>query len=718
MTRTEGGGLNIPTGTGREATRNARRAMSEGENAALPFPAIVGHAWAKTALLLLAVEPRLGGVLIAAGAGTGKSTLARSFHALQPLIIARDCPLSCDPTPPATWCADCRNKLPPPLHHRDERTAAQRAGDGEGPGVRFAPPPFVELPLSATEDHVIGGLDLDASLRRGQRVAAHGLLALANRGVLAVEDINLLDTSLANLLLAAMGRGRVVVEREGIARDDPAAFALIGTYDPAEGALRPLLADRVGLLVAPREEPTAADRVAIVRRVEAFRADPTAFRQRYADEENALRAAIIAARARLPRVQLNDERACALAEMAAACAVQGNRADLFAARAACAAAALAGRDTVNDDDLHVAVRLVLLPRAERLPQEAPPEEPPPLPEPDAPDAPPDNPANDTNSDADTDTDTDMDTEEAKTPPPVAPTVEDLLLAAMEGVTMPDDVLVVRGGQGRRGAAGSRGATESRTRGRVVGVVSGKARDGRVAIAATLRAAAPHQHERGRVPGGRPLLATEDVRLKRYRDKAGTLFIFCVDASGSMALNRMRQAKGAVTHLLGQAYIHRDRVALIAFRGSRADLLLPPSQGVERAKRALDVLPTGGGTPLAAALVEAHHLASQAQSAGTTNVLLVCITDGRGNVPLGEAGASQNGAARRGQAQDEARTLAARWRASGWESIVIDTQVSYTSRGEAHTLARHLGGRYLYLPGANARDIAGAVTTAADATRAR
>lgn len=651
-----------PLFTAMSGTRQLPRALT------LPFPAIVGHAWAKTALLLLAVDPALGGVLISAAPGTGKSVLACSFHVLLP-----------------------------------------------------GTPPLVHLPLNASIDRVAGGLDLDASLARGERIAARGLLAEADGGVLVVEEINLLDAGLANLVMEALGTGRVRVERDGISREDDAAFALIATYDPAEGAVRPHLADRIGLIVAPTETLTVADRAEIVRRTEALRRDPAAFVAAYRAETHSLTAEIAAARERLPRVWLDDECATALAATAAACAVPGNRADVLAARAACAAAALDGREIVTEDDLRLAVRLVLLPRATQLPQpeaESEAEPPPPPPpsseppdesEPELPDTPsdsdaPDDPGNDA-----------PESEPAETPAGIPP-VEDLILAALAGVPIPEDVLTVNVGRAsRRGASGSRGATESRQRGRIVGTVIGEARGGRVSVPATLLAAVPHQRERGRNMAGRLILALEDVRLTRYREKAGTLFIFCVDASGSMALNRMRAAKGAVTTLLGQAYVHRDRVALIAFRGERAEVLLPPSQGVERAKRALDVLPTGGGTPLAAALHNAHRMATQAQSSGVTNVLLVCITDGRANVPL-TTDAPEEGATRRARAGREAHALARRWHAAGWGATVIDTQVSYTSRGEAAMLAKSLGGRYLFLPGAKARDIAAVVTAAANETR--
>ena len=638
---------------------------------ALPFPAIVGHAEAKNALLLLAVDPLLGGVLLAAGVGSGKSSLIRSFRAVLPMLRAnRGCPLHCDPDTPTRWCAECRAR--------------------EVATVVLAPAPFVEVPANVTDDRILGGLDLEASLRGGIGRIAHGLLALANRGFLQVENINLLQKEVGDRLLSALGQGAIGVEREGLSRRDPAAFALIGSYDPAEGPIRPHLADRLGLIVPPPGRPTAAQRAEVVRIAERSRRDCSGLAEAFGDETALLTALILEARQILPRVTIDDQRLEALLGTADACGVEGNRADLFAVRAACAAAALDGRDYVDDADLRLAVSLVLLPRATRLPQ--PPEQQPSPPEPEP------GPEPRERGDA------------GSEPAPPPPSVEALVLDALAGATLPEDVMVLAGGASRSGLIGSRGSVQSLLRGKPVGVVPGRPSEGRISVSATLRAAAPHQRARGRQPGTPPRIGLEDVRLKRFRDKAGTLFIFCVDASGSMALNRMRQAKGAVAHLLGQAYVHRDKVALVAFRAKGAEVLLPPSQGVERAKRSLDVLPTGGGTPLAAGLLAAHRLAERAVRGGVVQVMLICITDGRANVPLDERSAADP-AEKRAQAKDDARLLAVRWRAAGWRAAVIDTQASFTSRGEAATLAGHLGGRYLYLPGAKGEQIAQAVVAA-------
>jgi magnesium chelatase subunit D len=270
---------------------------------------------------------------------------------------------------------------------------------------------------------------------------------------------------------------------------------------------------------------------------------------------------------------------------------------------------------------------------------------------------------------------------------------------------------------RSGRSGSRGAT-SGTRGRHIRSVPGTPSQGRLDVVATLRAAAPWQPARRAeaVAKGRRhasiRLKADDLHIKKYRSKAGTLFCFLVDASGSMALHRMRQAKGAVNALLQQAYVHRDQVALLAFRGEQAELLLPPSQSVELAKRALDVLPTGGGTPLAAALLAAYQVAEQARARGIHRTTLVLITDGRPNVPL-RPDPAHDKQTRLEVARGEVQTLSGRLRAAGIGAVVIDTQRSYVSRGEAQQLAGWLGGRYVYLPQGRGEQIAQAVIEASE-----
>lgn len=606
----------------------------------LPLPALVALDAPRLALLLLAVEPRLRGVAFAGAAGSGKSALLHGLRALLPDL------------------------------------------------------PFEQLPLGVDDEALQGGIDLEATLARGARVVRAGLLARADGGLLAVEDCNLLPESAANQLLGALDSGELRVERDGLSLRSPCRLRLVATFDPAEGAPRAHLLDRIGLVVAlPRPGPAAA-------RAEVVRRHLRPPEDLWAEDLGMLRGIVAAARDGLAEVVLGDAQARELAAAALAFGVQGHRADLFAQLAARASAALALRDRVEREDLEVAVRFVIVPRATRRPEAAASEPPPP----------PAEAPRDARTD-DTPDDTPDDPPDDPTPPPAedAAQLGDEVLAAL-ATDLPDVLATLPFRAARGGRSGSRGSTDG-VRGRHVASVPGTPREGRLDVIATLRAAARWQRLRtpqhapsaSARPQRRIAVRADDLRIKRYRDKAGALFLFAVDASGSMALNRMRQAKGAVHALLERAYVNRDRVALMSFRGSGAELLLPPTGSVELLRRAVDQIPTGGGTPIAATLVAALEVAQQARRRGLPNVVLVMLTDARANVGL---------KADRAGVDEELRQVAIAVAAAGLKSLVIDTQRSYLSQGSARKLAAWLGGEYLYLPGADGGAIAAAARSAA------
>lgn len=592
------------------------------------MPALVALDAPRLALMLLAIEPRLRGVAFAGPAGSGKSALLHGLHALLPDL------------------------------------------------------PFEQLPIGADDEALLGGLDLEATLARGTRVVRTGLLARADGGVLAVEDCNLLPESAANQLLGALDSGEVRIEREGLSLRSACRLRLVATFDPAEGAPRAHLLDRLGLIVALPRPGAAAARAEVVRRHLSPAEDL------WQEDLGLLRDVVATARAGLAEVELGDRQARELAAAALAFGVQGHRADLFAQLVARASAALALRDRVEREDLELAVRFVLAPRATRNADATPPE--PPRPPTEAPPPPPDPTRDDATHDG--------------LPEPDEMQLGDEVLAAL-ATDLPDVLATLPFRAAHGGRSGSRGSTDGR-RGRHVASVPGTPREGRLDVIATLRIAARGQRLRAPHParvGGRIVVRAEDLRVKRFRDKAGALFLFAVDASGSMALNRMRQAKGAVHALLERAYVNRDRVALMSFRGQGAELLLPPTGSVELLRRAVDQIPTGGGTPLAATLVAALDVAQQARRRGLQNVVLVLLTDARANVGL---------KADRAGVEDELRQLAMAAAATGLKSLVIDTQRSYLSQGSAQKLASWLGGQYLYLPGADGSAIAAAARTAA------
>jgi magnesium chelatase subunit D len=665
-----------------------------------PFAAVVGHTLAKRALLFLAIEPRLGGVIIAARPGTAKTILARSLHALLPDIKAvKGCLSHCDRAKPQTWCSECKAKY--------------RETSPESVEIR---PPFINLPLNVTEDRLLGGLSLEATLQTGRRVAERGLLAEANRGVLYCDELNLLESGTGNYLMDSLSRGRLALEREGLSADYPTNFVLIGTFNPDEGEVRQGLSDRVGLMVSVLAASNPAERVEIINRALLFDRQPENLTATFADETAILQGLIAEAQEVLPQVQISDEQLKALSEIALRLGVSGNRVDLFTAWAAKASAALEGRTEINEDDLKSAVQMVLLPRATQMPEPPPPDEP----EPPEPPEPPEQ----------------NEQEEEEEPPEnqqqEEPQIEDLVLTALE-TELPADILALMQARQQRAKSGSRGETYNWKRGRHIQSVPGEPGQGRIAITATLRAAAPFQNIRKNEKPVTPVtpvtpakkektarvqVRADDLRIKRYKDKAGVLFVFVVDASGSMALNRMREAKGAVTQLLQQAYVHRDKVALIAFRGKEAEVLLPPSQSVELAKRSLDILPTGGGTPLSSALMAAHTMSESAKRQGIFKTMIVLITDGRGNVLLNEDDTTANltKEERKNRATNEVEQLAGMLMLAGLSTVVLDTQTNFLSKGEAATLARKLGGNYIYLPRADARVIANTVSNAAESLR--
>jgi magnesium chelatase subunit D len=608
----------------------------------LAFTELLGLDLAKKALMLVAVDPKLGGVIIPATVGSGKSSLARAFADLLP--------------------------------------------DGT---------PFVELPLNVTEDRLLGGMDLEAAIATGERVIEKGLLAKAHHGVIYVDSLNLLDSSSSAHVMDVMSRREVRVEREGASEVHPAEFMLIGTFNPNEGEVRMGLLDRVGLIVPFSPQTEAEFRAEVVRRVHGLKIDEDA-----ADEVAMLKGLILAAREQLKHVGIRDEEVSGLVQTALSLGIEGNRVDVFAVRAALASAALSGKTDVEEDDLKLAARLVLMPRATRLP-ETDESQPQPPQTPEQPDA----QTQSQNESAENNSDN-------KPSDQTPEQIEELLLDAIE-TELPENLMNLAMTAKKKSQSGSRGEALNFHHGRYVRSEQGSLKKGKIALVPTLIAAAPWQKSRKKKNAtmrstvhSAVRIQREDIRIKRFRDKAGTLFTFIVDASGSMALNRMQQAKGAVTKLLQNAYVHRDQVALIAFRGKQAELLLPPSQSVDRAKRALDVLPTGGGTPLASALLLGLDTSKQMKQKGITQSMLVLITDGRGNIALNPN--PDEPPADKKKLHDEIAALAATIAAEGIASTVIDTQTNFLSRGEAKKLADLLGGRYIYLPNAKAEQIAEAV----------
>jgi magnesium chelatase subunit D len=600
-----------------------------------PFTAIVGHDLLRLALVLCAVRPEIGGVLIRGEKGTAKSTAVRGLAAV-----------------------------------------LSEAGFGR----------LVELPIGATEDRVIGSLDLQRVLRDGEHAFTPGLLAQAHGGVLYVDEVNLLADHLVDVLLDAAAMGRVHIEREGVSHSHEARFLLVGTMNPEEGELRPQLLDRFGLTVDVRASSDVDERAEVIRQRMAYEDDPAKFARRYTEQDASLARRIVAARAAVGHVVLPDGELRRIASLCAAFGVDGMRADLVVARAAVAHAAWRGAGTVDETDIRVAAQLALPHRRRRDPFDEPGLDPKELDDAlahaldkqdDDPEPEPDPPGGGASDSAGSGP------EAATAPSPPRPSASPAAPFRTRLLTVPG---VGDGAPGRR----------SRARNGWGAVVRTHAVDGfGVHLFGTVLAAA----RRSETPG-RPRVESDDLRRAVREGREANLVIFVVDASGSMAArDRMAAVSGATLSLLRDAYQRRDKVAVITFRGTAAEVLLPPTSSVHIASRRLARFDTGGKTPLAQGLLAARDLVARERVRDRARrSLVVVLTDGRatgGPDPVGRAGAA-----------------AALLADEGAAAVVIDCETSWVRLGLAEQLAVRLGAPAVRLAQLRADGLAGVVRGAA------
>ena len=703
-----------------------------------PFAAVVGLDDLRLALLLNAVSPAVGGVLVRGEKGTAKSTIVRALSAVLPeLDVVRGCRFSCDPDEPDPGCPD---------------------GPHSGAVIADSRPArLVELPVGATEDRLVGSLDLEKVLASGIAAYEPGLLAAAHRGLLYVDEVNLLHDHLVDLLLDAAAMGVAHVEREGVSVRHPARFLLVGTMNPEEGELRPQLLDRFGLTVEVRASRDPAERAEVVRRRLAYEADPEAFAAAWeaADKETAAR--IAAARAILPSVVLPEKELLRITRICAAFEVDGMRADLVTARAATALAAWAGRTAVNAEDVRQAATLALPHRRRRHPFDAPgldeeqldeamrdgDEDPDPGPEgpggpgPDGPNGPGRDGLPDDEQHTDAPSGGGPDPRRADTEHPAGPGSPDLAPArepeaerepvgqsspnresgqksapagelgpdaeSKRGFTLHDQspvlptepfkarLLKVEGLGG--GAEGRRSKARTST-GRAIGARPGTHG---LHLIGTVRAAAPQQVARGRSEGALILQST-DLREPIREGHEGNLVLFVVDASGSMAARqRMSAVKGAILSLLLDAYQRRDKVGLVTFRGRDAAVVLPPTWSVDAGAARLTTLPTGGRTPLAAGLLQAADvLRVERMRDPQRRPLVVVVTDGRATQASRSATQASPSTNALADSRRAAAHLAATIASVGGTSVVVDCEAGPVRLRLAARLAGDLGAECLQL----------------------
>ena len=630
-----------------------------GEKMIFPFSAILGQEDLKLCLILNAIHPGIGGVLVRGEKGTAKSTIVRGLTDLLP----------------------------------ETRV--------------------VTLPLNATEDRVAGGMDFNRAVKEGKKILLPGLLAEADQGILYVDEINLLDDHIVDVILDAAVSGENRVEREGISFCHDARFLLVGTMNPEEGDLRPQLLDRFGFCVEVASEKDPEVRIDLMERRELYDRDPAAFRTAYESRTQKLAQKIAKAKKLLPRVRMRARHRSFIAELCSSNHVAGHRADLVIEQAARAHAAFLGQVDVDIDDISAVAKFALLHRKQDV-------EPPP---PEDGQKQKDNSSNDSNeSDSqdqskkdpdDQNPDSEKESPEPKMqdqemqepgepekngpdspgdsdgdgkkdlPQPEKDVAEQIFEIGatfkVKKITTPRD-RKMRRGSGRRSRS-----RVSRKQGRYVNT-SMQRTNNDVAFDATLRAAAPYQLERKQEEGLFICLKPEDIREKIREKRIGNFLVFLVDASGSMgAKGRMTASKGAVLSLLLDAYQKRDRVAMISFRKSAAYVNLPPTSSIELAAQYLAQMPVGGRTPLSAGLDKAFQMVgNMLRRDPATRPIVIIITDGKSNVAMGH-----------GKPVDEAMAFAERMgQDDRVKYIVVDTEADGLVRfGLARKLAAAAAAQY-------------------------
>jgi magnesium chelatase subunit D len=633
-------------------------------NTSYPFSAIVGQERMKKALLLNAINPKIGGVLIKGEKGTAKSTAVRALADLLPEIeVVQDCVFGCNPDEPNEMCEQCLEKSEPKIDIRKMKV--------------------INLPIGSTEDRVVGTLDIEHAIKKGEKKFEPGILADAHRNILYVDEVNLLDDHIVDVLLDAAAMGVNIIEREGVSHSHPSSFILIGTMNPEEGELRPQLLDRFGLCAEIEGINDAEARVEIIKRRMDYEKDPEGFAKEWRNEDEELRERIVLAKGLLPAVKVEEDMLKLIAHICIDMAVDGHRADIAMMKTAATIAAFHERNEVTEEDVKEAAELVLPHRMRRKPFSEQKMEQEKL-------------EQSIQKHKEQKQKHEHEHTQSQKTEEVPDSSSETFFEAGEPFKVNQTVLKIdkKDSFARKGS-GRRSKTITGEGRHVKSIIPyGKVKD--LAFGATFRAAAPYQlNRKGELAIN---IETGDLREKVRERKIGNTLLFVVDASGSMgAQSRMTAAKGAVLSLLVDAYQKRDRVGLVAFKGNKAEVLLPPTSSVELARKYLQSLPTGGKTPLSQGLLRGYEiLSNEMQRDKNVLPLLILVSDGKANAGMG------------GNPLEEAKQIASQIKKTGIRSLVIDAEQSFIGLGLARELSNELGAKYLKLEELRAEEIVGSI----------
>ncbi|MBW2321217.1 MAG: putative cobaltochelatase [Deltaproteobacteria bacterium] len=643
-----------------------------------PFSAIVGQQKMARALILNAIFPPLGGLLIRGEKGTAKSTAVRALAAVLPEIeVVSGCPFNCDPHEYDRLCPGCKARVKQSV---DLPIAKRKIK-------------VIDLPLGATEDRVLGSLDLEYAVKEGKRRFTPGLLASAHRGILYIDEVNLLNDHIVDVILDAAGMGMNFVEREGVSYMHRAEFILIGTMNPEEGELRPQLLDRFGMCIQIEGIENPDERVRLIKLRERFDKNSTEFIMAYQTRQNNLSQGIMRAKARFSHVKISDEMVQLCSKLALDAFVAGHRADIVIRKTALTIACYEGRDAVTEEDVNEAADLVLLHRVRMPPP--PPQHRHEEKEKSQEKSPQDEKENEKQEEKpetqnrregevreNQEEEQGRDKEESENSLSHSPILENVFPVGdtfkVRRIQMQRD-RILRKGSGRR----SRTRTSSKAGRYIMSTMERRTND--LALDATLRAAAPYQKQRSRQDVA-IVIEESDIREKIREKRIGNFIVFVVDASGSMgAGKRMIETKGAILSLLLDAYQKRDKVAMVAFKADRAEVLLPPTSSIELAHKLLEELPTGGKTPLCHGISLGYQvIQSYFRKDPHIYPLLILISDGKANM-------SQYGGKPVSEAMEVAEEIKNDNRVN---TVVVDVEKSgLISFGLAHQLSLQMGARY-------------------------